>query len=139
MQLEPVPLISIVDDDESVRDATESLIRSLGYNVGTFGSAEEFLGSTQVEETACLITDVQMPGLSGVELQDRLISDGRDMPTIFISAFPNTTLEGQVRQSGAIAYLRKPFKEDQLLEHLGTALKRRRGRPHRRAAGTTRR
>jgi FixJ family two-component response regulator len=128
-ELESEPLISIVDDDESVREATGSLIRSLGYNVETFGSAEEFLGSTQVQDTACLITDVQMPGLSGVELQDRLISDGRDLPTIFISAFPNTTLERQVRQSGAIAYLRKPFKEDQLLEHIDTALRRRRGRP----------
>ena len=68
-----------------------------------------------------------MPGLSGVELQDRLISDGRDLPTIFISAFPNTTLERQVRQSGAIAYLGKPFKEDQLVEHIDSALKRRRG------------
>jgi FixJ family two-component response regulator len=129
MKLESEPLISIVDDDESVRDATQSLFRSLGYNVETFGSAEEFLRSTQVEETACLITDVQMPGLSGVELQDRLISDGHDMPTIFISAFPNTTLERQVRQSGAIAYLPKPFKEDQLLEHIDTALKRHRSRP----------
>jgi FixJ family two-component response regulator len=94
IKLESVPLISIVDDDGSVRDATQSLIRSLGYNVETFASAEEFLGWFQVEETACLVTDVQMPGLSGVELQNRLISDGRDMPTIFISAFPNTTLEG---------------------------------------------
>jgi DNA-binding NtrC family response regulator len=127
--LESVPLISIVDDDGSVRDVTQSLIRSLGYNVETFASTEEFLGWIQIEETACLITDVQMPGLSGVELQDRLISDGRDMLTIFISAFPNTTLERQVRQSGAIAYLPKPLKEDQPLEHIDTALKRRRGRP----------
>jgi FixJ family two-component response regulator len=127
--LESVPLISIVDDDGSVRDVTQSLIRSLGYNVETFASTEEFLGWIQIEETACLITDVQMPGLSGVELQDRLISDGRDMPTISISAFPNTTLERQVRQSGAIAYLPKPLKEDQPLEHIDTALKRRRGRP----------
>ena len=120
-------MISIVDDDESVREATKSLVRSLGYNAETFGSAEEFLESTQVGDTACLITDVQMPGLSGVELQDRLISDGHDMPTIFVSAFPDTRLERKVLQSGAIAYLRKPVKEDRLVEHIDTALKQRRG------------
>jgi len=125
--LEQALLISIVDDDESVREATKSLVRSLGYNAETFGSAEEFLESTQVGDTACLITDVQMPGLSGVELQDRLISDGHDMPTIFVSAFPDTRLERKVLQSGAIAYLRKPVKEDRLVEHIDTALKQRRG------------
>lgn len=125
--MEQALLISIVDDDESVREATKSLVRSLGYNVETFGSAEEFLESTQVGDTACLITDVQMPGLSGVELQDRLISDGHDMPTIFVSAFPDTRLERKVLQSGAIAYLRKPVKEDRLVEHIDTALKQRRG------------
>src|SRR5215469_180641 len=82
--LQHAPLISIVDDDESVREATKSLVRSYGYNVKTFGSAEEFLESNHLGTTACLITDVQMPGLSGVELQDRLISEGRDMPTIFV-------------------------------------------------------
>jgi FixJ family two-component response regulator len=127
MKLEHALLISIVDDDESVREATKSLVRSLGYNAETFGSAEEFLESTQVGDTACLITDVQMPGLSGVELQDRLISDGHDMPTIFVSAFPDTRLERKVLQSGAIAYLRKPVREDRLVEHIDTALKQRRG------------
>ena len=72
MTLEQTPLISIVDDDEAVREATKSLIRSLGYNAETFGSAEEFLAWTQIEDTDCLITDVQMPGLSGMDLQDRL-------------------------------------------------------------------
>jgi FixJ family two-component response regulator len=122
-----MPLISIVDDDESVREATQSLVRSLGYKAETFGSAEEFLESTQLGHTACLITDVQMPGLSGVELQDRLISDGHDVPTIFVSAFPDTKLERRVLQSGAIAYLRKPFKDDHLVEHIDAALKTRRG------------
>ena len=102
-------MISIVDDDESVRDATKSLLRSSGYTAQSFGSAEEFLESAQIAETDCLVTDVQMPGLSGVELQDRLLSDGHDVPTIFISAFPNPRLERQVLKSGAIAYLRKPF------------------------------
>jgi FixJ family two-component response regulator len=120
-----MPLISIVDDDESVRDATKSLLRSSGYTAQSFGSAEEFLQSAQIQQTDCLVTDVQMPGLSGVELQDRLLSDGHDVPTIFISAFPNPRLERQVLKSGAIAYLHKPFKEEQLLEYIGAALKRR--------------
>ena len=118
-------MISIVDDDESVRDATKSLLRSSGHTAQSFGSAEEFLESAQLAETDCLVTDVQMPGLSGVELQDRLLSDGHDVPTIFISAFPNPRLERQVLKSGAIAYLRKPFKEEELPEYIGAALKRR--------------
>jgi FixJ family two-component response regulator len=120
-----MPMISIVDDDESVRDATKSLLRSSGYTAQSFSSAEEFLQSAPIEEIDCLVTDVQMPGLSGVELQDRLLSDGHDVPTIFISAFPNPRLERQVLKSGAIAYLRKPFKEEELLEYIGAALKRR--------------
>jgi len=123
--LEEVPLISIVDDDESVREATKSLVRSLGYKAETFGSAEEFLGSAQVQATACLITDVQMPGLSGVELQGRLLSDGHRMPMIFVSAFPDERLERQVLQSGAIAYLRKPFNDERLVEHIDAAMKAR--------------
>ena len=127
LKLDHLPVISIVDDDEPVREATKSLVRSLGYKVETFGSAAEFLESAQVEDTDCLVTDVQMPGLSGVELQNRLISDGYYMPTIFISAFPNTQIEQRVLQSGAIACLRKPFNDDELLEHIETAVKRRRG------------
>jgi FixJ family two-component response regulator len=123
VKLEQVPLISIVDDDESVREATKSLVRSLGYKAETFGSAEEFLGSEQVGVTACLITDMQMPGLSGVELQGRLLSGGHRMPMIFVSAFPDERLERQALQRGAIAYLRKPFREDRLIEHIDAALR----------------
>jgi len=126
MKLDHVTLVSIVDDDESVRDSMKSLVRSFGYRVETFGSAAEFLESSQVENTDCLVTDVQMPGLSGVELQNRLLSDGYHMPTIFISAFPNSQIEGRVLQSGAIAYLRKPFNDHELLEHLETAVNWRR-------------
>ena len=118
-------VISIVDDDESVREATKSLVRSLGYKAATFGSAEEFLGSTEMMATACLITDVQMPGLSGVELQDRLIADGRSLPTIFVSAFPDERVQRRVLGSGAIGYLHKPYEEDRLIECIDTALKSR--------------
>ena len=81
-------LISIVDDDESMREATKGLVRSLGYQAATFSSAEEFLQSDSVDSTSCLIADVQMPGLSGIDLQRRLIARGSRMPTIFITAFP---------------------------------------------------
>jgi len=126
MTLEQTPLISIVDDDEAVREATKSLIRSLGYNAETFGSAEEFLAWRQLDDTDCLITDVQMPGLSGMDLQDRLISGGHEMPTIFVTAFPDAKLERRALRGGAIAYLRKPIEESHLLEHIDTALRRRR-------------
>ncbi len=116
-------MIAIVDDDESVREATKSLVRSLGYQAATFGSAEEFLGSAQLKSTSCLITDVRMPGMSGVELQDRLIADGRNMPTVFISAFSDERVQQKVLESGAIGYLRKPFEEDRLIECIDTALK----------------
>jgi FixJ family two-component response regulator len=126
MTLELTPLISIVDDDEAVREATKSLIRSLGYNAQTFGSAEEFLAWRQLDDTDCLITDVQMPGLSGMDLQDRLISAGHEMPTIFVTAYPDAKLEKRALRGGAIAYLRKPIEESHLLEHIDTALRRRR-------------
>src|SRR5262245_61442920 len=86
--LTQVPMISIVDDDESVREATKGLVRSLGYAAATFGSAEEFLSSDQRYDTSCVITDVQMPGLSGVEMQRRLIAEGHTLPMIFVTAFP---------------------------------------------------
>lgn len=120
--LQQVPVISIVDDDASVREATKSLVRSLGYNAVTFESAEEFLDSTHVTGTSCLITDVQMPGLNGVELNDRLIADGHRLPVIFVTAFPDDRLQGRALRAGAIGFLHKPFSEDHLIECLSTAL-----------------
>jgi len=121
-------VISIVDDDESMREATKSLVQSLGYQAQAFASAEEFLGSPQLTGTDCLITDVQMPGLNGVELQDRLRADGHLIPMIFVSAFPNEGQKRKVLASGAIGYLPKPFEEDHLIDCIDTALKRQRGR-----------
>ena len=116
-------MIAIVDDDESVRKATKSLVRSLGYEAATFCSAEEFLKSAQLKSTSCLITDVRMPGMSGVELQDRLIADGRNMPTVFISAFSDERVQQKVLESGAVGYLHKPFEEDRLIACIDIALK----------------
>ena len=83
-----VPVVSIIDDDASVRVATHRLVRSLGYIAHTFSSADEFLQSPLVNDTSCMIADVQMPGMSGVELQSVLLAQGRRMPIIFITAFP---------------------------------------------------
>jgi len=125
--LTKVALISIVDDDESVREATKGLIRSLGYIAATFASAEEFLRSDRVQDTACLIADVQMPGMSGIELQSRLLAQGRRLPIIFITSFPETKARAQALAAGALGYLSKPFSDEKLITHLDEALAMRGG------------
>jgi FixJ family two-component response regulator len=115
-------LISIVDDDESIREATKGLLRSLGYRAATFASAEEFLQSDHLDNTDCLIADVQMPGLSGVDLQRWLIAKGIRMPTIFITAFPEEGTRVRAMTDGAVGYLGKPFSEESLLKCLDFAL-----------------
>src|SRR4051812_13076267 len=107
-------MISVVDDDEFVRDATADLVRSLGYDVRTFPSAEELLVSGHLEQTDCLITDLQMPGLSGLDLQDRVLSLGYKTPVIFITAFPKESARARALEAGAIAFLTKPFDEASL-------------------------
>lgn len=115
-------MISIIDDDESVRESVTGLIRSLGYATETFESAEAFLKSDCVHETLCLISDVQMPGMSGVELQTCLIGSGRHIPTIFITAFPETRLHAQALAGGAIGILSKPFRDESLIHCIDAAL-----------------
>ena len=115
-------MISIVDDDEGVREATKGLVRSLGYGVATFASAEDFLQSNQINDTECVISDVQMPGLSGVELQSQLIADGNRTPIIFITASPEERTRAGALKAGAIGVLSKPFNEDRLIEFIHTAL-----------------
>ena len=117
------PVISIIDDDPSVRQATDGLVRSLGYRSATFASAEDFLQSDRIDDTSCLITDVQMPGgLSGVELQSVLIARGSRVPIIFITAFPEDRIRRSVLEAGAIGFLSKPFPEAMLIERLHAAL-----------------
>jgi FixJ family two-component response regulator len=122
--LPKVPVISIVDDDESVREATKGLVRSLGYAAATFASAEDFLQSDRLHDTSCLISDLQMPGLSGVELQDRLTAAGHRMPIIFVTAFPEERLRLRALAAGACGFLSKPFSDESLIGCLDAALKR---------------
>jgi FixJ family two-component response regulator len=115
-------MISIVDDDKSVRNAASTLLKSLGYSAATFASAEEFLQSGRLHETACLITDVQMPGMSGVDLQNHLIARGDTTPVIFVTAFPEKAMRERVLNAGAFGFLTKPFSKDSLMACLDQAL-----------------
>ncbi len=121
----PSNLISVVDDDESVRRATKLLIESFGYRAAVFESAEVFLRSGQLHDTSCLIVDVQMPGISGLELQSHLAAKGCSIPIIFITAYGNETSRQQAMQAGAVAFLDKPFSDEQLLKNIRSALKQR--------------
>jgi FixJ family two-component response regulator len=118
-----VPMISIVDDDRAVREATRGLVRSLGYNALAFASAEEFLGSALLNKTSCLITDLQMPGLSGIDLQDRLIADGHRMPIIFITAYPEERVRVRAMKAGAVCFMSKPYSDENLIGCIERALK----------------
>ena len=104
------PLIAIVDDDDSFRRATTSFIRSLGYSALQFASAEAFLKSDHLLETDCLISDVQMPGMNGIELQSKLIFLGYRLPIIFVTAFSEMRARAQAFSAGAIGFLAKPFR-----------------------------
>jgi FixJ family two-component response regulator len=117
-------MISIVDDDTFARTATENLLMSLGYEVITFASAEEFLTSGHADDTSCLITDVAMPGLTGLDLQQRLMDDGKRVPIIFMTAFFSQHIRAQALARGAVGFLGKPYQETCLIKCLNTALDR---------------
>lgn len=108
-------LVSVVDDDASFRRALSNLLQSLGYTVAGFESAEKFLASGRIDETACLISDVQMTGMNGFELQARLREAGHRQPIIFVAASPGAKAREQAISSGALAFLGKPFPEDKLI------------------------
>ena len=116
------PLISIVDDDESVRQALKSLIDSVGFRAQVFGSGEEFLNSAYVLQTDCLIADVRMAGMSGLDLQERLNAAGSSIPIVFISAHDDREARTRGLRAGAIAFLQKPFSEDSLLGAISAGL-----------------
>ncbi len=116
-----VPLISIVDDDDFFRNSLDNLIRSVGFRVQGFSSAEAFLNSDQVRDTACLILDVRMPGMSGLELQRRIVAANWRIPIIFTTSY--TDGEAQALEAGAVDYLHKPFREEDLINAIDAALK----------------
>ena len=118
-----IPIVCIVDDDESMRAVTCSLIRSLGLTACGFASAEEFLRSPRLTETSCLISDIQMPNMSGIELQSALIAQGHKIPIIFFTAFPDEAVEARAMEAGAIAFLCKPFDGQDMIRCLDTAIK----------------
>jgi FixJ family two-component response regulator len=117
------PVISIIDDDPLVRDGIDDLVSSLGYRSLTFASSEEFLDSGQVRNTACVITDLNMPGLNGLDLQQYLLTKGYSTPVIFITAFPDSKARERALKAGAVAFLSKPFEEKLLISAVGSALK----------------
>ena len=116
--------VAIVEDDQSVRRATDHLLRLLDYTTASFASAEDFLNSGFVRDTTCLVTDVRLPGMSGIELQERLASEGHCMPIVFITAFPDEVIRSLVLKAGALGYLSKPLHEQCLLACVERALKR---------------
>ena len=116
--------IAIVDDDEPVRITTSSLVRSLGFNAIAFSSAEEYLASPERRSASLLISDVQMPGMSGLDLQDRLVTEDHGVPIIFITAYPHENVEKRARAGGAVCILHKPFEHQVLVDCIQRALKR---------------
>jgi len=115
-------LISVVDDDASVRESLRCLIRSVGFAVEVFASAEEFLKSDHLHKTRCLILDVRMPGMNGLELQRRLTASHREISVVFITAHGDGAARSQALKDGAVDYLFKPFREEALLHAINAAL-----------------
>lgn len=115
-------LISVVDDDECIRRTTKLLIESFGLRAAIFESAESYLNSSELGETACLVVDIKMPGMDGLELQSRLAAAGCNVPVVFITAYDDEESRGRAMQAGAVAFLGKPFSDEQLLESIRSAL-----------------
>jgi FixJ family two-component response regulator len=122
-----VPLISVVDDDESVRESLDGLLRSVGFAVMAFASAEQFLNSDHRRDIDCLLLDVRLPGMTGIELHRRLVSDHSEIPVVFITAHGSEQgVRSQALQNGAVDYLIKPLSEDTVLDAVQKALSARR-------------
>lgn len=118
-------VISVIDDDASVRVATNNLLMSRGYVVHSFASAEEFLASANLDETSCIIADIQMAAMSGLDLLANLRARGNDAPFIFITAFPDESIRARAMRAGAICFLAKPFAAPNLIRALDKALRSR--------------
>ena len=116
-------LVSVVDDDRFFRESMSRLMRSMGYTVDIFSSAADFLASSRLAETACLIADVQMPVMTGLELYHRLIDMSHAIPTILVTAFPNDVDQARALNDGAVCYLRKPVDDEHLTQCVREALR----------------
>jgi FixJ family two-component response regulator len=120
--LSNIPIISIVDDDDTVRTSLDSLVRSMGYACRTFSCAEEFLACKALDLTACLISDIRMPGMNGIQLVEALQARAMRFPVIFITASVGESTEIRARELGARGYFRKPFNGEQLMAHVHDVL-----------------
>jgi FixJ family two-component response regulator len=118
-------VISVVDDDQSFRDSMRRLLKSMGYAVAVFPSAAEFLASPNFTDTACLVADVQMPVMTGVDLYGYLIETGRAIPTILITAYPDAVVQERMLRLGVVCYLHKPLEEAALISCLRSAVTQR--------------
>ena len=118
------PLIAVVDDDRSIRNATQDLLNAAGYSSLTFENAKCFLGSSARASVACVVADMRMPGMTGVELHEQLASSGNGIPTIIITAHPDGPARERARQAGITCFLAKPFTPDELLACVRKALAR---------------
>jgi FixJ family two-component response regulator len=117
------PVIAIVDDDDALRNSLDDLIRSIGYRALSFRSAEAFLNSNQARDAACLILDVRMPGMSGLDLQHQIVGAKWQIPIIFITSHVDDAARTRALEAGALAFLYKPFHEEELLNAIDVALK----------------
>ena len=115
-------LVAVVEDDGSFRESMSMLLSSFGYNVEAFASAADFLASHSVKETACLIADVNMPEMTGIELYERLVDSGHAFPTILVTAYPNDDERARALNGGVVCYLRKPVDDQRLIWCLRAAL-----------------
>jgi FixJ family two-component response regulator len=122
------PLVAIVDDDRSIRNATQDLLKAAGFSTATFEDAESFLGSASRASVACLVADMRMPGMTGVELYEALVASGHGIPTVIITAHPEDVTQARARVAGLTCYLIKPFTPDELLECVHEALAKSRAR-----------
>src|SRR5262249_54859103 len=130
---EPEPVVFVVDDDPSIRDALTSLIRSVGLGVETFGSAREFLTGQRPDAPGCLVLDVRLPGLSGLDLQRELAAAQIDLPIIFLTGYGDVPMTVRAMKAGAVEFLTKPFRDQDLLDAIAQAIARHREVRHQRA------
>ena len=116
------PFVAIVDDDKSIRNATQNLLKAAGFSTATFEDAESFLGSASFANASCLVADMRMPGMTGLELYHELVALGHRIPTVIITAHPEELTQARAREAGITCYLTKPFTPDELLECVSESL-----------------